>query len=144
MTLPQLTIKRVSTNNDGTYGVIIQNTTPFALTLEESWKENKRDISCIPAGEYICKRVNSPRFGDTFGIVNVEGRSNILFHWGNTEKDTKGCILVGEEFGYLKTLDDDTKKIELQPAVLSSRKGFHEFMQKLDKYDGFMLKIIWV
>lgn len=70
----------------------------YFVTLELPWRDNKRGISCIPAGEYICRRVDSPRFGDTFEVCDVPGRSAILFHAGNSAlKDTRGCILVGKE-----------------------------------------------
>jgi len=114
---------------------------PFALTLERQWLNNKRGISCIPAGKYICLRCNtspeynfqdSPKFGDTFVVSDVEGREHILFHKGNLDNDTNGCILVGEQYG---TLQDDT-------AILASRQGYGEFMSLLKGKNEFELVVI--
>ena len=129
--MKKLTLKRIAENEDGTFGVLIDGDTPFALTLERNWLSNKPNESCIPAGKYVCKRIISPRFGETFEITNVPGRSHILFHTGNLEEHSKGCILIGEEFGYLNG----------KVAVLSSRKGFKEFMDRLNGLSSFEIEI---
>lgn len=65
-------------------------------TLELPWLDNKREISCIPVGEYSCKKRHSQRYEDHFHILNVPNRSYILIHHGNYYKDTLGCILPGK------------------------------------------------
>lgn len=69
-------------------------------TLENPLRGDAKD-SRIPAGSYICKPVSTPKFDDVYLVTNVPGRTGILFHWGNTEKDTTGCILVGLMGGML-------------------------------------------
>lgn len=64
-------------------------------TLELPFLNNQRQISCIPAAVYICKKTVSARFGKTLHVQNVDGRSGILFHAGNYKSNTKGCILLG-------------------------------------------------
>lgn len=64
-------------------------------TLELPDLGNQQNISCIPEGEYEVHRIYSPRFGKCFHIQDVPGRSEILIHKGNYNKDTHGCILVG-------------------------------------------------
>jgi len=68
-------------------------------TLENPWLDNQRNISCIPEGKYKV-RLRLPRESATRDylhllVEDVENRSYILFHRGNTAKDTRGCILVG-------------------------------------------------
>ena len=126
-----VTVKRIAETDDGMFGVILDGITPFALTLENMWLNNVRNLSCIPAGEYRCERVNSPKFGDTFEVMDVPDRSHILLHKGNTEDNTHGCILIAEEFGYLNK----------KTAILSSKQGYGEFMQRLEGLDEFTLKI---
>jgi len=132
-----ITLKRVTENQDGTFGVLIENLDAFALTLEPEWKDNKQNVSCIPAGTYECERFQSNDFGETFRLIGVPERYGILFHWGNVEENTEGCILVGEEYG----------KLYGKSAVLRSNysdRGFREFMRRLDGHDRFLLTVIWV
>lgn len=73
-------------------------------TLELPWKENKRGISCVlPApgkGKKIYDVVKMPptekRPYEYFMVLNVEGRSAILWHPGNFTSQIKGCTLPGE------------------------------------------------
>ena len=127
-----LTIRRPVTGIQGTFGMIVHNDLPFALTLERQWLNNRSGISCIPAGTYKCKRVNSPKFGNTFEVTNVPGRSHILFHKGNIDDDSHGCIILGEQFG----------DIGGSSGVLSSKQGYNEMMGIMKDEDGFRLIIV--
>ena len=122
---------RIAYIPDGTFGVLFDEDIPFCLTLEREWRDNKRNVSCIPRGTYICKRVKSAKFGDTFEVCDVPGRSHILFHKGNIEDDTHGCIVVGEEYG----------KYKGKVAVLSSGRAFKEFKERSKVIDCFGLRI---
>jgi hypothetical protein len=104
---------------------------PFALTLERAWRDNAPFSSCIPTGTYQCVRHRSPRFGETFLVTDVPGRDNILFHKGNIDDDTAGCILVGEAFNFVKGED----------GITSSEAGFAEFMRLMSNMDTFTLVI---
>jgi len=75
-------------------------------TLEPPWKDNERNISCIPAGVYVIRPRTSPKFDDHLIVENVPGREYILCHRGNTPEDTAGCVLVG--MGH-QDLDKDGK-----------------------------------
>ena len=62
-----IAIKRISMIPTGTYGVLLfEDGTPFCLTLELPWMDNKHDISCVPKGEYIIKKVIRPTRGEVF------------------------------------------------------------------------------
>jgi len=127
----QFTLKRIAYIPDGTFGVLFDGDIPFCLTLEREWKNNKKGESCIPTGRYICKRFQSPKFGNTFEITDVFGRTYILFHKGNIEDDSHGCVITGEEYGEYKG------KI----AVLSSGKAFNEFILRTTGINTFYLII---
>ena len=68
-------------------------------TLELPYKDNQRSISCIPVGQYKVRlrtaRESSSRDYLHLLVEDVKDRSYILFHRGNTAKDSRGCILVG-------------------------------------------------
>ena len=126
-----LHLVRVGQSDAGTFGVLVYEHVPFAVTLERPWKENQANISSIPAGDYRCKRVDSPKFGNTFEITDVPGRSHVLFHKGNRTADTLGCVLVGESFA-------TDKKI---PIIADSSGGYAEFKALLINEDEFLLRI---
>lgn len=48
----------------------------------------------IPAGRFDLYAKYSPTFKKNKVYIEVPGRSNIMFHGGNTAGDTKGCIIV--------------------------------------------------
>jgi len=137
--MKKLTLRRVWTGDQGTMGVLIYNY-PIAVTLEDPWRRNKKNISCIPRGTYHVLRCShspeydfrpSPRYGDIFNVTGVEDRSLILIHRGNLPKDTEGCILVGEQYGHLKG----------KPAVLDSGGAYKELMALLRGETEFELRI---
>ena len=113
----RLRLKRISSNPDLTAGVLINEGTglPICFTLEESNNFNLTDISCIPEGSYTCQPYSSEKYPDVYVVTNVPNREDILFHVGNTTKDTRGCILPGMFFGSLKG----------KPAVRSSSKAMN-------------------
>jgi len=82
-------------------------------------------------GLYLAKEQYTPKFGETFIVTDVEGRTHILFHKGNIEADSHGCILIGEQFEFINGI----------PAVLSSKKGFQEFMSLTRNVNEFDLSI---
>jgi hypothetical protein len=100
-------------------------------TLELEWNDNLPNKSCIPVKKtpYVCRRVNSPKFGNTFEVTGVNGRTHILFHAGNTPKNTSGCILLGME-------------VSDQNRLVRSREAVKKFLEELQGYDQFKLTII--
>ena len=93
-------------NEKCTLGKLSVNGEIFCDTLELAWKDNQKSVSCIPEGTYNV-RIRLPRESATRDYLHliveeVKDRSYILFHIGNTAKDTKGCILVGMKRGESK------------------------------------------
>ena len=64
-------------------------------TEELPWKNNANDESCIPAGQYYCKRHYSHKNGHCYHVTDVVQRKAVQIHVGNYTKDTLGCILPG-------------------------------------------------
>lgn len=122
---------RLEKSGDGTFGVLRLNGQVFCVTLEPPDKDNVRNQSCIPAGHYQCRRVDSPRFGATYEVLSVPGRTHILLHPGNVADDTKGCVLLGRHFGFLCG----------GRAVLNSGRTFGEFMERCGGTEVFPLVI---
>jgi len=129
--MKNLTLIRVSDTNGATSGVLLFNDTPRLVTLEDAWRDNETNISCIPEGIYKILRVKSQRFGDTYTVEGVEGRSLIRFHWGNTIEDTEGCILVGMKYGETE-----------MPSIAQSQLGFKKFMEIMEDVKEARLVIV--
>ena len=62
-------------------------------TIELSWKNNAKNISCIPKGVYNLSIHNSKKFKNTLLLNEVPNRAGILIHKGNSYKDIEGCVL---------------------------------------------------
>ncbi len=95
-----LLIIRDTFTEESTLGKLFLNGEYFCDTLENPWKNNVRNISCIPDGVYDV-RLRLPRESASRDYLHllvkeVPNRDYILFHRGNTSADTSGCILVGQ------------------------------------------------
>jgi hypothetical protein len=136
---------------DGTFGLLElrgANGTPELRlhTMEDDWRDNAPNVSCIPAGTYRCARTLYHRHGyETFEVTGVPGRSRILIHPANTEEDVQGCIGVGLRPGYLTVArDEDTGETrKSKRAVVASREAFRQLMAHLADVDEFELTITW-
>lgn len=111
----------------GTHGALMVPELGFScFTAEPPWKNNRKQVSCIPPGTYIVQIRNSPKYGKVFHLTGVEGRTYILIHSGNFSGDmelglrshTMGCILLGQKRGWLAK----------QLSVLNSRITVTRFM----------------
>lgn len=121
---------------DGTFGRFRQ-----WATMEDDWLDNRPNVSCIPPDRYLCKRVISPKFGETFEITGVPGRSHILIHAANVEEHVRGCCGLGLKVGQLEVTDEDTGVKRWKIAVLSSKRAQAEFMAEFVGVDSFWLTI---
>ena len=94
-----LLLIRDTFSKNSVIGELFLNGERICDTLENPWQDNQRNISCIPEGVYDV-RLRLPRESGTRDYIHllvkeVPDRDWILFHRGNTTKDTSGCILVG-------------------------------------------------
>lgn len=106
---------------------------PEFSTLEPPWRDNEENVSCIPVGKYVCIRVHSPKFGETFEVQDVgNGRTLVRFHWGAISKDTEGCVVLGLSFAMWPE----------GPGVRDSKVAFKRFMDRLVGKEEFNLEII--
>lgn len=96
-------LKRYLISNKAILGILNDSqNNELCKTLENPYLENKPYISSIPCGIYHCKEYNGVKYQNVWEILNVPGRSSILFHNGNISQHTKGCILVGQTYGFIK------------------------------------------
>lgn len=115
----------------GTFGFLRIQKRIFCATLEPPDYLNASNKSSIPAQQYWCHRIVSPKFGETFEVKDVPMRTTILFHAGNIRSHTKGCIILGQHHG----------RLGKNRAVLNSGETFSKFMNVMNGYKGFHLTI---
>jgi ATP-dependent Lon protease len=128
---PEIKLTRIHETSTQTIGyMIVQNVLVF--TLELPYRDNQRNISCVPKGTYSVVRRNSFKYADHFHLTDVPDRSLILIHQGNFNTQTQGCILVG------LSLTDINKDGCLD--VSESTKAMNWLNRKLP--ETFRLKII--
>lgn len=106
-------IKRIFRGPNYTISNVYLDGEYFCDSLEDTDRDTNRNgtfdpdeqkiwgETAIPNGTYWVDWRRSPRFSSTFGdkympyIEGINGFSQVLFHHGNTEKDTHGCVLLG-------------------------------------------------
>lgn len=95
----EITVKRTRTDDiqtTGQFTLVVNGALQLTgFTLELPWRNNERQVSCIPPGKYRLKHFHSVKFGRCLELQQVPGRDAILIHAGNYNRDTHGCILIG-------------------------------------------------
>lgn len=108
----------------------------FSLEEDKEGLESGKDLR-IPEGNYNLKRHSPSRFENTLRSITkkdddtminvyndeVPASRAILIHWGNTDKDTEGCILLG------LTKDNNNESIGQSRQAC---KEFYDLMYKQD------------
>lgn len=106
----------------------------FFHTIERPWKNNTRNESCIPAGEYqttFLPRSASGKYRRVYHLQSVPGRTGILIHNGNLVDHSRGCLIIGLRRGSLAG----------KPAVINSRTALNQLFQVMGT-EPFQLQII--
>lgn len=149
----KLTLKRRYRGSQYTIGSLYINNQYFCDTLEDRDRGLSQQMSldniklkkvygstAIPTGTYrISMNITSNKFssrswaipykGKIPRLLNVPGFDGVLIHPGNTDKDTYGCVLVGEN--------------KVKGQVINSQNIWKKLMEKLlqDK-ENIILTII--
>lgn len=123
-----LTLARTDFTPDGIFGELIDDKGKLSLvTLEHSFDGKPK----LYDGTFTCVRGvhrlhNNIPF-QTFEIKGVKGHTGILFHIGNYNKDSDGCVLVGME--------------RSGKMITHSSIAFSKFMGLLEKESSFTLVV---
>jgi hypothetical protein len=103
------------------------------FTLEHAYEQPDGSYQPkVPPGIYVCQRGRHRLEGmnnsfETFEITNVPGHTNILFHKGNYNNDSEGCVLVGAALGV--------------GCILESAIAFGSFLQLQEGLESFTLTV---
>jgi hypothetical protein len=132
-----------TSNEEATVGTLVAGTTTF-FTIEQPWRENAPNQSCVPEGMYDLVPYESPKHGPTWCLDNpalkimgrdtlTEGqiamglRSMCELHAANWAEQLLGCIALGLEGQPM--YDPLTGCVE--PAVENSRDAIVELLNIL-------------
>ena len=139
-----LKLIRTSSDEDGIFGVLQQpDGTNFSVTLEHAYPVVEGALTHyepkIPAGIYTCKRSMHRLEGmtqdfETFQIMDVPNHTNCLFHWGNYNEDSDGCVLLGRNI--VPRPDEPS-----QNMITSSKNKWQAFMDLQRGLDTFTLTV---
>lgn len=106
----ELLVKRIAKKNTYTIGQLYINGQKVCDTLEDKDRGLTSNMSveqikklkvygqtAIPTGTYTVSYTYSTKFKKYMPLINnVKGFDGIRIHSGNTDKDTLGCIILGE------------------------------------------------
>ena len=77
----------------GTNGLLTLDGKLICHTIELPWRDNQRNVSCIPEGRYRPALRWNRRWGWHFQIPHVPARDAILIHPANDAlRELRGCI----------------------------------------------------
>jgi hypothetical protein len=136
-----LTLSRIGANDHGVFSVLEdEDGQTLSCCLEHAFAAGSDGfIPKVPRGTYTCVR-GVHKLSDlipftTFeitGVPNFMGSpvTGILFHVGNYNGDSEGCVLVGHAF-----------QGNPMGSLLNSREAFGQLMSKLDGLDEFQLTV---
>lgn len=123
----KLELKRVAKRDTYTIGKLYIDGVYFCDTLEDKDRGLYQGMllndikrikvmhqTAIPTGTYKVIVNMSPKFKRNLPrLLNVPGYEGILIHRGNTDKDTSGCILVGENKQVGKVINSTPYELKL-------------------------------
>jgi hypothetical protein len=113
---PRLELKTVAVLDEGAFSVLCWDRRPFAVSVERTFEDGR---PVITNGEYKCTKSTYIKGGYPTFEIAVPGRTRILFHKGNVEEDSEGCVIVAESFGVMRG----------KTAILDARTGFGGLME---------------
>lgn len=121
-------LRTIAVIPDGAFSAFVVNGRPFAVTCEHTFDDGR---PIIGNGVYRCRKTffNRGQY-ESFEIL-VPGHDRVLFHKGNTEVDSRGCVLIGAGFTV----------IDGHAAIADSAKGFAEFWNLAKYFDAFDLVV---
>jgi len=134
---------------EGTNSALFINGYFICFMIELPWKDNKKEVSCIPEGEYVLKPRFSERFREHLQVVSVPDRSLILIHPANHSKEElKGCLApVSQLVGVGKGLSSRQAMQRLlslchqaferkESVSLIIKSDHHEYYRKIKEADS--------
>lgn len=134
--MKKLTLKRDLFRDDGIFSTLLDGDKVIAHTCEHSYDKKPKLFN----GTFTCVRGPHRLHGmtadfSTFEIMGVTGHTGVLWHWGNFNKDSDGCVLLGEDM----VIEKSPNGVAM---VTNSKATFAKFMEMFVGVDQFELEVI--
>jgi len=128
----KLSLKRKEFRADGIFSELLNEAGELlAYTLEHSFDEKPK----LNDGVHKCVRgihkLHDQKPFETFEILGVPGHTGILFHVGNFNKDSDGCVLLGT----------GVAEVPQGQMITNSRVAFTKFLVMLENINEFTLEV---
>jgi hypothetical protein len=129
-----LILSRQTVDTNGIFGTLLMlDGTAVCETLEHNFD----GCAALPLGVYPCVRGwhrlhPEQEVFETFEVTGVPGHTGILFHCGNQNADSRGCVLLGTWTHHDHGSPD---------AIEGSRDAFARFMGYQTAVDHFTLTV---
>lgn len=124
-------LSRKDYREDGIFGEL-KSESNFFVTLEHSYS----NVPKLPPGKYTCKKgIHTLHDGipfTAFEVMDVPGHTGILFHVGNYNADSEGCLLLGLQIG---------RQLSGGWMITHSKQAFEQFMKLQENVDEFNLTV---
>lgn len=121
-----LTLKRIAFKEEYTIGKLYGDGVYLCDTIEDRVRENGVKVygkTAISKGEYKMQWTYSPRFKRNLPLlIDVPNFTGIRIHSGNTQHDTLGCILVGENKSKGSVSNSRTTFARIEPILKEASK----------------------
>ena len=132
----EIQVNRIARKDGYTIGRMSLNGVYFCDTLEDTDRglkdtmqvneilaKKRKGITAIPTGKYDVILTFSPRFKRVLPLLlSVKGYEGVRIHAGNTNKDTEGCLLVGENKAKGQVLNSRATLEKLMSVLLECEK----------------------
>lgn len=112
-------------------------------TIEQPWRDNRRFVSCIPAGEYDITKYDSPKYGAVVALSNPDlgvviyetqagetDRYACLIHAANWSHQLQGCIAPGANLAWGKH-ETDAENFKSNLMVTASRNTLAKLLPEI-------------
>lgn len=112
--------------------------------VEQPWRNNEANASCIPDGDYQLVPHRSEKFGQVWAFVGAtvshmpevgKARSACLIHVGNFSTDVHGCLALGLGIGPVTS--------GVGKMVVSSKKAIGQLRQIMPPDRTHTARIGW-
>jgi len=147
----KITVKRFSESKNfggSTLGLLFLDGAFECYSLEDESREVKiPGETRIPEGRYPIKIRTTGSFHERYRaefrfhrgmleIANIPDFSNVLIHIGNTEKDTAGCLLVGDAIS-----NNKVEPVMLSRSTVAYTRLYKKVIEALEKGEDVMIEM---